>query len=83
VLLRSALALVTTTALVPVFGLVSAQPAPTTSTGTLDVAPHCRLLPADQQPDRDATGSAAPRGTGAAGQVVTLYIPATTCNTPH
>lgn len=41
-------------------------------------ATDCRLLPADQQPPHEPR----PRRTGSGAQVVHLYVPATTCNTP-
>ncbi len=78
-LLRLALALVTATSAVPTIGLLSGEPTitPPEPTGRLDVPPHCRLLPAEQQPERPTTETAA----GANAMTVTLYVPATTCNT--
>jgi hypothetical protein len=89
VILRPVLALVTTAAAVPSLGLLHAEPtiAPTGQvvpgrvepTGVLDVPPHCRLLPPDQQPERRPAGAAA----SGDGMVVMVYVPATTCNTPY
>jgi hypothetical protein len=87
------LALLTATVAVPAIGAVGGEPAiapadggrlvPTrfeAPAGELETDPsRCRLLPADQQPDRLP---AAPRDPAADGMVVTLYVPATTCNTP-
>ena len=80
-LLRLALALVTATSAVPAVGLLSGDPTvtPPEPTEVLDVPPHCRLLPPDRQPERRPATSAA---TGDR-MLVTVYVPATTCNTPR
>ena len=92
-LLRPALTLLTATVAVAVLGALGGAPTigpadggrlvPTRSegpAGALETDPgRCRLLPADRQPDRLP---AARRDPGADGMVVTLYVPATTCNTP-
>jgi hypothetical protein len=98
VFLRPVLALLTATVAVPAFGQLAGEPSiapaegghlvPTRveiPVGQLETDPgRCRLLPVDQQPERDPAGLADARRTaGVSGQVLTVYVPATTCNTPR
>jgi len=87
------LALLTATLAVPALGQLGGEPSIAPADGgrlvptRLEVPAgeletdlsRCHLLPADRQPDRPPV---APRDAGADGMVVTLYVPATTCNTP-